>query len=79
MPGARNGGSDLRVLRGRPQLSPLVQDTGADGIWTDDFHHQVRVVLTGEQDGYYAAYRPDVADLARCIERGGCTRASPGP
>ncbi|ACO47797.1 malto-oligosyltrehalose trehalohydrolase [Deinococcus deserti] len=58
---------------------PLVQENGVDGIWTDDFHHQVRVVLTGEQDGYYAAYPPDVADLARCIERGWLYEGQPWP
>ena len=41
-----------------------------DGMWSDDFHHQVRVTLTGERDGYYAAFTPGVADLARTIERG---------
>ncbi|WP_407571845.1 malto-oligosyltrehalose trehalohydrolase [Deinococcus altitudinis] len=48
----------------------LVTHYGMDGLWADDFHHQVHVLLTGEQDGYYRAYRPQVADLARCIERG---------
>ncbi|GGR41151.1 malto-oligosyltrehalose trehalohydrolase [Deinococcus ruber] len=48
----------------------LVTQFGMDGLWADDFHHQVHVLLTGEQDGYYRAYRPDAAELARCIERG---------
>ncbi len=48
----------------------VVTELGADGVWADDFHHQVHVLLTGEKDGYYAAYRPTVADLARTIERG---------
>ncbi|MBB5376381.1 maltooligosyltrehalose trehalohydrolase [Deinococcus metalli] len=48
----------------------LVTRTGMDGVWADDFHHQLRVVLTGEQDGYYRAYSPDVAALARCITAG---------
>jgi maltooligosyltrehalose trehalohydrolase len=26
---------------------------GLDGQWSDDFHHALRVVLTGEQRGYY--------------------------
>jgi maltooligosyltrehalose trehalohydrolase len=41
-----------------------------DGLWADDFHHQVRVTLTHESDGYYAAYRPGTADLARAIRDG---------
>ncbi|HEX6245528.1 MAG TPA: malto-oligosyltrehalose trehalohydrolase [Polyangiales bacterium] len=48
----------------------LVRDQGFDGIWADDFHHQLHVTLTGERDGYYAAYQPGVEGLARCIERG---------
>jgi maltooligosyltrehalose trehalohydrolase len=47
-----------------------VQDWRLDGIWADDFHHQVRVSLTGERDGYYAAYQGGAADLAETI-RGG--------
>lgn len=43
---------------------------GLDGVWADDFHHQVRVALTGEQDGYYADYSGSAADLATTIRRG---------
>ena len=48
----------------------LVQDMGCDAIWADDFHHQVRVTLTGERDGYFADYTPGAAGIARCITRG---------
>jgi maltooligosyltrehalose trehalohydrolase len=48
----------------------LVSELGLDAIWADDFHHQLHVTLTGERDGYYAAYEPSVAALARTIERG---------
>jgi len=24
-----------------------------DGVWDDDFHHSLHVLLTGEQNGYY--------------------------
>jgi maltooligosyltrehalose trehalohydrolase len=50
--------------------SALVTDLRADAVWADDFHHHLRVLLTGESDGYYAAYEPAVAALARAIERG---------
>ncbi|MFC4454415.1 malto-oligosyltrehalose trehalohydrolase [Deinococcus sonorensis] len=53
--------------RNRPEL---VTETGMDGMWADDFHHQLRVLLTGERDGYYRAYVPKVTELARCINRG---------
>ena len=26
---------------------------GLDGVWSDDFHHAVHALLTGERDGYY--------------------------
>jgi maltooligosyltrehalose trehalohydrolase len=29
---------------------------GLDGVWSDDFHHCVHAVLTGERDGYYADF-----------------------
>ncbi len=48
----------------------LVEEFGLDGIWADDFHHQLRVTLTGERDGYYGSYEPGVAGFARTIERG---------
>ena len=48
----------------------ILRHHGFDGVWADDFHHQVRVALTGEQDGYYAAYTGSVADLAKTIEQG---------
>lgn len=43
---------------------------GVDAVWSDDFHHCVHVLLTSERDGYYAAYRGDLEELARVIERG---------
>jgi maltooligosyltrehalose trehalohydrolase len=47
-----------------------VAEHGLDAVWADDFHHQVRVTLTGERDGYYAAYQPGAADLADTIRNG---------
>jgi maltooligosyltrehalose trehalohydrolase len=48
----------------------LVGELGMDAVWADDFHHAVRVNLTGERDGYYAAYEPRLEHLAQTIERG---------
>jgi maltooligosyltrehalose trehalohydrolase len=48
----------------------VVRELGADGVWADDFHHQVHVLLTGEGDGYYGAYEPTVDALARSIREG---------
>ncbi|MEA2298412.1 MAG: maltooligosyltrehalose trehalohydrolase [Solirubrobacteraceae bacterium] len=41
---------------------------GCDGQWADDFHHALRVLLTGERDGYYEEFGR-VADLAKAFGR----------
>jgi maltooligosyltrehalose trehalohydrolase len=58
------------VAEDERNLPELVTEHGLDGIWADDFHHALRVTLTGERDGYYAAYRGGAEELARVIERG---------
>ena len=40
---------------------------GSDAAWNDDFHHALRVALTGERPGYYADY-DGVADVATALE-----------
>ncbi|MGE0545864.1 MAG: malto-oligosyltrehalose trehalohydrolase [Kofleriaceae bacterium] len=51
--------------RNDPQI---LEAYGFDAVWADDFHHQVRVALTAERDGYYASYTGCARDLARTIE-----------
>jgi maltooligosyltrehalose trehalohydrolase len=43
---------------------------GIDGLWSDDFHHVLHVLLTHESDGYYQAFQGDLRELAHVIERG---------
>jgi maltooligosyltrehalose trehalohydrolase len=43
---------------------------GLDALWADDFHHQVRVALTGEREGYFADYSGSAADLAATLHGG---------
>lgn len=57
----------------------LVAELGLDAQWADDFHHTVRVTLTGEQDGYYAAYPPGAASIAETIRGGWFYRGQPFP
>lgn len=41
---------------------------GLDGLWSDDFHHCVRVLLTGNREGYYRDFsRPE--HLAKALEQ----------
>ena len=57
----------------------MVTEMGADGVWADDFHHQLHVLLTGESDGYYSAYRPTVESLALSINEGWTFTGQPYP
>jgi maltooligosyltrehalose trehalohydrolase len=43
---------------------------GIDGVWSDDFHHVLHVLLTEEREGYYGAFEGTLTELARVIERG---------
>ena len=42
---------------------------GFDTQWSDDYHHSLHVLLTGERDGYYEGFG-SVSDLARVTETG---------
>ena len=53
------------LLRPRPEGG-----FGMDGVWADDFHHQVRRALTNEKDGYYADYTGSADDIAKTIRQG---------
>jgi maltooligosyltrehalose trehalohydrolase len=43
---------------------------GVDAAWADDFHHQVRVALTGTQASYFSAYQGKASDIAETIRDG---------
>ncbi len=64
------GGEHLMLAEDYRNLPMLVTEYHLDGIWIDDFHHEMRVTLTGDQDGYYAAFKGGAAALARVINRG---------
>jgi maltooligosyltrehalose trehalohydrolase len=53
-----------------PRLLRCREDGGyqLDAQWSDDFHHALHVVLTGERDGYYSDFR-GLADVAEALER----------
>ncbi|NTU84063.1 MAG: malto-oligosyltrehalose trehalohydrolase [Chloroflexales bacterium] len=62
---AENASNDPAVVR-----PAALGGWGCDGVWADDFHHQVRVALTGERDGYYRDFGGSALDLARTINQG---------
>lgn len=41
-----------------------------DAVLADDFHHEMRRILAGDDEGYYQDYRGSADDLATCLERG---------
>jgi maltooligosyltrehalose trehalohydrolase len=60
----------LLIAEDERNLADLVTKVGLDAIWADDFHHQLRVTLTGERFGYYGAYEGSVPGIAEAINRG---------
>jgi maltooligosyltrehalose trehalohydrolase len=52
---------------------------GVDAVWADDFHHQVRVALTGTRKSYFASYGGGMDDLADTIRHGWTYRGQPFP
>jgi maltooligosyltrehalose trehalohydrolase len=55
--------NDPRLVR-----PPALGGYGLDAQWSDDFHHALHAVLTGERAGYYADFGR-LADVAKACER----------
>ena len=55
-------------------LATLVEDPpcgyGFDGVWDDDFHHQLRRALAGDAEGYFADFTGHAADIAATLRQG---------
>jgi len=60
---AESGLNDPKVIRPRERGG-----YGHDAQWADDFHHALRVLLTGDTDAYYAEFGA-VGDLAKAFRR----------
>jgi len=59
--------SDLNMAR---HVLPLAAGGyGLDAQWSDDFHHALHVLLTGEHDGYYADFA-GAASFAKAWRKG---------
>src|ERR687883_12096 len=58
---AESGLNDPKVMRPRERGG-----YACDAAWADDFHHALRVLLTGERDAYYPDFG-GVADLAKAM------------
>ncbi len=60
---AESGMNDPKVMR-----DVMRGGWGCDAAWADDFHHALRVLLTGDREGYYAEFGA-LADLAKAYRR----------
>ncbi|HWL14811.1 MAG TPA: malto-oligosyltrehalose trehalohydrolase [Opitutus sp.] len=52
---------------------------GLDAAWADDFHHEIRVALTGVQESYFKSYSGSAEDLADTLQHGWFYRGQPYP
>lgn len=43
---------------------------GLNGVWADDFHHQIRVMLAGDREAYFADFQGTSEDLALTCSKG---------
>jgi maltooligosyltrehalose trehalohydrolase len=62
---AEDGRNDVRLIR-----DPDEGGYGLDGVWADDFHHAVRVFLTGEREAYFQDFAGTTAEIARAVNEG---------
>jgi malto-oligosyltrehalose trehalohydrolase len=58
------------VLEHEGNRSSLLGRGKFDAQWADDAHHCLHVLLTGENEGYYADYPDAAAQLARALREG---------
>ena len=60
---AESGLNDPKVMR-----PPELGGWGCDAAWADDFHHALRVLTTGETEGWYAEF-DSLGALAKALHR----------
>jgi maltooligosyltrehalose trehalohydrolase len=65
----------LIVAEDHRNLAHMLQGTqqggfGLDGVWADDFHHQIRVHTARDREGYYEDYDGTTVDIAATIRQG---------
>jgi maltooligosyltrehalose trehalohydrolase len=78
------GSGVLLIAEDERNLDTLIREReaggyGLDAVWSDDFHHQVRRLLAGDSEGYFANFSGTPRDLAETIARGWffCGQATP--
>lgn len=73
------GPRQLVIAEDERNHAELVSSYGLDAVWADDFHHQLRVSLTRERAGYFAAYEPSARGVADTINQGWLYVGQPSP
>ncbi|HEU4556662.1 MAG TPA: malto-oligosyltrehalose trehalohydrolase [Longimicrobium sp.] len=43
---------------------------GLDAVWADDFHHQVRRLIAGDHESYFADYAGTAPEIVRTLQKG---------
>lgn len=59
---ARCAGRQIHLVLENDHNNAQLLESAYDAQWNDDSHHALHVLLTGEQDGYYADYSGASAD-----------------
>jgi maltooligosyltrehalose trehalohydrolase len=62
---AEDDRNDVTLLR-----SPVDDGYGLDAVWADDFHHAVRVCITGDRQGYFGDFVGSAEEVAGTIQGG---------
>ncbi|MGZ3418696.1 MAG: malto-oligosyltrehalose trehalohydrolase [Polyangiales bacterium] len=48
----------------------LVRTMGIDAIWADDFHHEVRRIVAGDDESWFAEFSGELDELVAILRRG---------
>jgi maltooligosyltrehalose trehalohydrolase len=69
---ARGGFVIAEDDRNDAQIISAVDDGGwgADGMWSDDFHHTMRVALTGQKEAHFANYTGALDEWVETLREG---------
>ena len=72
---ARQGRRALVIAEDERNLDTIVRSPrqggwGLDGVWADDFHHEVRRAVAGDSHGYYRDFTGSTRDIAETVRRG---------
>jgi maltooligosyltrehalose trehalohydrolase len=54
----------------RRVLLPPPEGCGLDGVWADDFHHQLRRHTAGDHEAYFSDYTGSAQDIVRTLRQG---------